>query len=438
MMATRSDIAEGKFRSVADTMPSALFVHRGGKFIYANSAASRMLGIAHEELLAMSFWEIVPETDQEIWRKRGQARLRGHQEPLIYEYLLVARDGTEHCCQCHAALIDYDGQLAVLLTATDISDLKKVEQELQRAHDELELRVSQRTAELVRTQAQLLQSDRLASIGQLAAGVAHEINNPIGYVQSNLATLGRYLEDLFRAFEAYADIEQRCAAQPELATQLRAVRDGADLEFLAEDIPQLLKESAEGITRVRKIVADLKDFSRSDASIDWEWTDLHSCLDSTLNIAHNELRYCAEIRREYGELPAVRCLPSQLNQVFLNLLVNAGHAIDHPPGTITVRTGCRGDEAWIEISDTGKGMTPEVQAKIFDPFFTTKPIGQGTGLGLSLAYGVIEKHRGRIEVESTLGVGTVFRVVIPVQQDLDDATDLRASGVNAGIQEMAA
>ena len=438
MTLTSTDIAEGKFRSLADTMPAALFVHQGGKFIYANSAADRMLGITHDELLAKSFWEIVPEADQEVWRKRGQARLCGGEEPSIYEYVLVARDGTEHCCQCHAALIDYDGQPAVLLTATDVSDLKRTEQALHRAHDELEMRVSERSAELARTQAQLLQSDKLASIGQLAAGVAHEINNPIGYVQSNLATLGRYLEDVFRAFGAYAEIEQRCAAQPELARELNAVRDSAELEFLAEDIPQLLKESAEGINRVRQIVADLKDFSRSDAATDWEWADLHACLESTLNIAHNELKYCAQVEREYGQLPPVRCLPSQLNQVFLNLLVNAGHAIDQPPGTITIRTGCRDEQAWVEIRDNGKGMSPETQSKIFDPFFTTKPIGQGTGLGLSLAYGVIEKHRGRIEVESTLGVGTVFRIVIPVEQEAEDGADGRATVANAAPQEIAA
>lgn len=438
MTLTSTDIAEGKFRSLADTMPAALFVHQGGKLIYANSAAGRLLGVTHDELLAMSFWEIVPEAEQELWRRRGQARLRGGEEPSVYEYVLVARDGTEHCCQCHAALIDYDGQPAVLLTATDISDLKRTEQALHRAHDELEVRVSQRTAELARTQAQLLQSDKLASIGQLAAGVAHEINNPIGYVQSNLATLARYLEDVFRAFDSYAKIEQRCAAQPELARELNAVRDSADLEFLAEDIPQLLKESAEGINRVRKIVADLKDFSRSDASTDWEWADLHACLESTLNIAHNELKYCAQVKREYGQLPPVRCLPSQLNQVFLNLLVNAGHAIEQPPGTITIRTGCRDQQAWIEIGDTGKGMSAETQAKIFDPFFTTKPIGQGTGLGLSLAYGVIEKHHGRIEVESTLGVGSVFRVVIPVEQEAEDGADGAAALRNLALREMAA
>lgn len=438
MTLTSTDIAEGKFRCLADTMPAALFVHQGDKLIYANAAAGRMLGVTRDELLAMSFWEIVPEAEQEVWLQRGQARLSGAEEPSVHEYVLVARDGTEHCCQCHAALIDYDGQPAVLLSATDISDLKRTEQALHRAHDELEMRVSQRTAELARTQAQLLQSDKLASIGQLAAGVAHEINNPIGYVQSNLATLARYLEDVFRAFDAYADIEQRCAARPELAGELNAVRDSADLEFLAADIPQLLKQSAEGINRVRKIVADLKDFSRSDASADWEWADLHACLESTLNIAHNELKYCAQVKREYGQLPPVRCLPSQLNQVFLNLLVNAGHAIERPPGTITIRTGCRDEQAWIEIRDTGKGMSAETQAKIFDPFFTTKPIGQGTGLGLSLAYGVIEKHHGRIEVESALGVGSVFRVVIPLEPQVEDGSDEAATAGNSALQGMAA
>ncbi len=427
------DSTEEKFRCLADTMPSALFVHRGEKFIYANLAADRMIGVTRDVLLDTRFWEVVRAEDQETWRSRGRARLAGREEPKSYEHVLVGRDGREHWCECHAATFDFDGAPAVLLTATDISERRRAEQALRETHEQLEVRVAQRTEELGRTQAQLLQSDKLASIGQLAAGVAHEINNPIGYVQSNLGTLGRYLDDLLGAVSAYSEIEQRCATDPVLAGEMRGVRTGADIEFLAEDIPQLMKETAEGITRVRKIVADLKDFSRTDASQEWEWADLRTCLESTLNIAHNEIKYCAVVQREYGELPPVRCLPSQLNQVFLNLLVNATHAIEQPPGTITVRTGRSGDQVWIEITDSGKGMTAETRLRIFDPFFTTKPVGKGTGLGLSLAYGIVEKHRGRIEVESTVGVGTTFRIRLPIEQPEEDAEDVRGEVMQQGV-----
>jgi two-component system, NtrC family, sensor kinase len=178
----------------------------------------------------------------------------------------------------------------------------------------------------------------------------------------------------------------------------------------------LMAESREGIERVRKIVQDLKDFSRVDARQEWEWANLHKGIDSTLNIVNNEIKYKAEVRKEYGSLPEVECLPSELNRVFMNLLVNAAHAIGSERGTITIRTRVEGDEVLVEVEDDGCGIPQENLSRIFDPFFTTKPIGQGTGLGLSLAYGIVNKHDGRIEVESIVGVGTKFKVHIPIRR----------------------
>ena len=178
----------------------------------------------------------------------------------------------------------------------------------------------------------------------------------------------------------------------------------------------LVGESSEGISRVAKIVQDLKDFSRVGSHEEWCWADLHEGLDSTINIVNNEIKYKAQLVREYGDIPRIDCLPSQLNQVFMNMLVNAAHAIE-TQGTITVRTGVEGDDnVQIEIRDTGRGIAPEHLSRIFDPFFTTKPIGKGTGLGLSLSYGIVQKHGGRIDVESEPGRGTAFRVTLPVRQ----------------------
>jgi signal transduction histidine kinase len=165
---------------------------------------------------------------------------------------------------------------------------------------------------------------------------------------------------------------------------------------------------------VKNIVQDLKDFSHVDEA-EWQWSDLHHGLDSTLNIVWNELKYKAEVVKEYGAPPEIECIPSQLNQVFMNLLVNAAHAIENR-GTITIRTGHDGDGAWVEITDDGKGIAPEHLERIFDPFFTTKPVGKGTGLGLSLSYGIVKKHKGRIEVDSRPGMGARFRVWLPVRQ----------------------
>ncbi|WP_232539901.1 ATP-binding protein [Azohydromonas aeria] len=262
---------------------------------------------------------------------------------------------------------------------------------------------------------QLQQAERMASIGQLAAGVAHEINNPVGYVFSNFSTLKGYLRDLFRMLQAYED------AQPLLAgtaagAALAALRADIELDYLKEDVPALMAESREGIARVRKIVQDLKDFSHVDARAQWEWTDLHRGLESTLNIVANEVKYRADVVREYGTLPEVRCLPSELNQVFMNLLVNAAQAITGERGTVHIRTGANADagEVWVEVEDDGCGMPQEVQSRVFDPFFTTKPVGKGTGLGLSLSYGIVKKHHGRLTVRSEPGVGSCFRVTLPV------------------------
>ena len=254
----------------------------------------------------------------------------------------------------------------------------------------------------------------MASVGQLAAGVAHEINNPIGYVNSNLGTLNGYLEDLFEVIATYKEMENSVADSTALA-RVKAVKSKVDLEFLKEDVLSLMNESREGITRVKKIVQDLKDFSRADLSDEWHFANLHQGLDSTLNVAKNEIKYKADVKKEYGDIPEVECLSSQLNQVFMNLLVNAAHAIEEQ-GTITIRTGQQGEEVWVEIADTGKGISPENLKKIFDPFFTTKPVGQGTGLGLSLSYGIIQKHHGRIYVKSEVGKGATFTLWLPARR----------------------
>jgi two-component system NtrC family sensor kinase len=267
--------------------------------------------------------------------------------------------------------------------------------------------------QLTAAQDQLVQSEKMASIGQLAAGVAHEINNPIGYIFSNFGTLERYLVDLFKVLAAYETCESRLV-DPQARHSLAALRRDIDLDYLKGDIPTLLAETREGIERVRKIVQDLKDFSHVDTHREWEWTDLHKGIDSTLNIVSNEIKYKADVVKQYGSLPPVRCLASELNQVFLNLLVNAAHAIRRERGTIIVRTGSSDAEVWVEIEDDGSGIASEHLPRIFDPFFTTKPVGKGTGLGLSLSYGIVKKHTGRIDVDSEVGRGTRFRVTLPV------------------------
>ncbi|MDD5388602.1 MAG: ATP-binding protein [Gallionellaceae bacterium] len=283
----------------------------------------------------------------------------------------------------------------------DISESRRRASELQQAYEELK-----------RTQEQLVQSEKMASLGQLAAGVAHEINNPIGYLSSNLGTLGGYVRDVLGVMETYETALSAISDPAHLAAVAQKKQE-ADFNFLREDIPILLAESLEGIQRVRKIVQDLKDFAHAGDNEDWQWVDLRHSLNRTLNIVNNELKYKAEVLQDYQDIPEIHCLPGQLNQVFMNLLVNAGHAIE-AKGEVRIRTWQEGEWISVEISDTGCGMPQEVISRIFDPFFTTKPVGKGTGLGLSISYGIVKKHGGRIEVASKVGEGTTFRVVLPV------------------------
>jgi signal transduction histidine kinase len=286
-------------------------------------------------------------------------------------------------------------ELGVLAASfnTLLDEVQRNEQELKEAH------------------IQVLQSEKLASVGQLAAGVAHEINNPIGFINSNLGTLKGQVNDLLAVLEAYRKAEPVLAAHPDFMAAIEQAKAVADLEFLEKDIVSLINESLDGVNRVKKIVDNLKDFSRVD-SAEWQNANLETGLESTLNIVWNEIKYKAEVVKEYAGLPQIECIVSQLNQVFLNLLVNAAQAIEER-GTITLRTGFDENELWVEVADTGVGISPEHLGKIYDPFFTTKPIGKGTGLGLSLAYGIVKRHHGRLEVQSELGKGTVFRVTLP-------------------------
>jgi len=212
--------------------------------------------------------------------------------------------------------------------------------------------------------------------------VAHEINNPVGYVNSNLGTLDKYLADIFVVLDKYEAAEAVQETDHPLLDELRQFKAKVDFNFLRQDIKSLIAESHQGLERIKKIILDLKNFSRSDAEDQWVWADLHHGLDSTLNVVWNELKYKCEVVKEYGELPRIWCLPSQLNQVFMNLLVNAAQAIE-VRGKITIRTGAEGDQIWVEVSDTGHGIAPEIIPRLFDPFFTTKPVGLGTGLGLA-------------------------------------------------------
>ncbi|MFA9217017.1 MAG: ATP-binding protein [Sphingomonadaceae bacterium] len=297
--------------------------------------------------------------------------------------------------------------------AEQLADKQRVMEQLTASNAEL-LALN---AQLEAVHRRLAQSEKMASIGQLAAGVAHEINNPIGFVYSNFDTLQDNLVQLLEMLDSYEAAEAD-AMTPEAAARLRVQRQRIGLDFLRQDIPQLMEESRDGIARVRQIVQDLRDFSHVDAHHAWMPACLHMGMDSTVNIVANEIKYRAELVKEYGDIPLIDCLPSQINQVVMNLVVNAAHAMGAQRGQITLRTGrsADGEKVWFTVSDNGSGIAPDVLPRIFDPFYTTKPVGHGTGLGLSLAYGIVQRHGGSIDVDTELGRGTTFRVELPVRQ----------------------
>ena len=301
-------------------------------------------------------------------------------------------------------------QVAALTEALreQLEERKRAEKALQREKAEQRVLIER----LEEAHNQLLQSEKMASIGQLAAGVAHEINNPVGYINSNLGALQQYVTTLLRLVNAYEKHEHELS--PETRDALNLLKEEGDLAYLREDISALLAESVGGLQRVKRIVQDLKDFSHVSET-DMQWANIETGLESTLNVVWNELKYKADVVKDYGGISEIECIPSQLNQVFMNLLVNAAQAIE-THGTITLRTRRSDDNVCIEIADTGAGIPPQILNRIFDPFFTTKPVGTGTGLGLSITHGIIRKHNGRIEVNSEPGRGTTFRITLPIRQ----------------------
>jgi len=271
---------------------------------------------------------------------------------------------------------------------------------------------------LKQTQAQAVQSEKMASIGQLAAGIAHEINNPIGFIGSNLDALSDYFKDFIGLLDQYQSLEEQLGSTPELPVEirkllatLRETEEEIELDYLKKDIGELLTDCIAGTRRVGKIVSDLKHFAHP-GNDNPMLVSVNENIESTLNVVKNELKYKATLVKEFSDIPMVKAWPQKLNQVLMNLLVNAGQAIEEK-GEIHIRTGVEGGRVKIDISDTGCGIEPENISKVFDPFFTTKDVGMGTGLGLNIAYNIIKEHDGEIGVESRIGEGTCFSIILP-------------------------
>ena len=389
-------------RNVVQNMNSALLVlDRAGDVTFANPTAAQLLGAASEELSGRSFahwFPGVPRSQLLVQRtlEHGE-KLRGA------ETLITRGDGQMIPIGLSAAPLlaangERDGAIVIFQDLTEIKQLER----------------------------QVLQREKMASIGQLAAGVAHEINNPMGFIHANLSQLREYLEDFARVWERLAVLRKAALGA---GGELRAAAEAAetviaevDAEFLLRDFGKAISESLEGAQRIRAIVQDLRSFSHPDTQ-ERVYADVNKALDSTANIVWTMLKHSVALTKSYSELPPVPCFPMQLQQVFMNLLMNAYQAIEERtargagPGEIRLRTELAEGGVRIAVSDNGMGMTPEVQRRIFDPFFTTKEVGVGTGLGLSTSYQIVRRHGGKLTFQSERAAGTTFSVWLPLDDE---------------------
>jgi two-component system NtrC family sensor kinase len=388
---------EGIFRSTPDR-----------QFTLVNPAFARMIGYNSPEEMINAGADIGKRlwVDQEC-RKEYVMKLARDGLVRDFQATFYKTDGTATRVSINArAVRDDAGEILYYEgAAEDITERVKLFTELENA-----------CAELKESESKLIQQEKMASIGQLAAGVAHEINNPMGFVISNLNSLGKYTAKLHEYLLLQGEVIQRLSSDGEgdckhLLSSLEQKRSALKIDHILEDGPNLIKQSQNGAQRVKQIVLDLKDFSHIDEE-KYTLSDINKILDSTINIVWNELKYKANLVRHYGAIPSIRCNPGQLSQVFVNILVNAVQAIEKS-GEIVITTCHDGHSVTISIRDTGCGIAKEDRKKIFEPFFTTKPVGKGTGLGLSIAYSIVKKHGGNIYAESDPAQGTTFYVEFP-------------------------
>ncbi len=386
------EVANQERQQIMDCVGDMIILtDKEGRIRRVNMAVSEFTNLSFKELLGKDWDDLIVDYEMET------RTLYADSTELLHKP--SGKWFTVHSYPFHDNEIGFSGSV---ITIHDTSEIKNISEKLENAYKELKT-----------TQSQILQREKMASIGQLAAGVAHEINNPMGFISSNIRTLSKYVNKLGSFITIQSDaIKDLDAAETEEA--INEQRKKLKLDYVLEDVSQLIDESLDGAERVKNIVQNLKSFSRVDESEN-KMSDINECIETTLNMVWNELKYKATISKEYGDIPEIRCNPQQLNQVFVNLLINAGHAIEDQ-GEIRVKTWNGDGTIHISIGDTGCGIPADKIDRIFEPFFTTKDVGKGTGLGLSITYDIVKNHDGDISVESEPGKGTTFTVQLPLER----------------------
>jgi len=378
-----------------------------------NEQSVKVYGYTRDELLKLSIDDISANTrninDEELYTTV--------KDGLIIEDSHYRKDGTVFPVEVRAIGIEAEGEKFIFSIARDITERKNFIDDLNKKNKELENALDR----LKQTQIQLMNEDKMASIGQLSAGIAHEINNPLGFVLSNFNTLKKYIGKFSNTIEAYRNLITKIGDNNVMISQeLNEIDKKNKIDYILEDLEGLFSDTEEGLNRIRKIVLALRKFAHDNVTGEFEEYDLNDGINNTLIIVKNEIKYNCDIKTNLGEIPMINVIGSEINQVLLNMIINASHAIkdkidkSNIRGEIIITTYCDNDFVCFSIEDNGSGISKENLNRIFEPFFTTKPVGIGTGLGLSISYEIIKnKHKGEIEINSTVGLGTKITIKLP-------------------------
>ena len=416
---------EMMFKTLTNAAKSAILsVNENGDIEYCNPETTELFNYDQTELLGRKFSVLMHDieiTTDENGKFEFDEKLC---EVKNAEFLGISKEGRKIPIEFNISAYEILNTKHYVIIIQNISERKKAEQErkiYQRTLEKKNEELQEALISLKQMQNQLVQSEKMASLGALVAGIAHEINNPLAFVSSNLNRFKEYFEDLITLIERWKELGSTLESNhqyEDTLNRLSAFEKEIDLEFILTDCQELLHHNFEGIDRIKKIVMQLRGFSHvsEDHAVD---ADINKAIEETLTIVWNELKYKVNVIKKYGDIPKVQCHIGEIKQIFINLFVNAAHAIEER-GDITIKTFIDGEYVIIQISDTGKGMSPEVKSKIFDPFFTTKPVGKGTGLGLWICMSIIQKHNGNIEVESQEGRGSTFTISLPIESQMNE------------------